>query len=300
MIWPLRYLITQCRTAADQFASLLSPSPSPCPLCSLPAHKAALFPIQVSALLPSSSMLRQLCKSCSEQLPWINAIACAVCGRPGPCNDCARRSEAYFISNRSAVRYDDRIRECLALFKYRGDEKLSAPLSDLLAYAFRRLELELLSRSQNFSVKWEAVVPVPVSEERLLERGFNQAELLARQLCTQRNLPLVELLIRTRHSEKKSLQSRHARMQSADGLFAIDQAALERHFTRGSLSIASAASPQHPRHNQQSILRLLIVDDIYTTGSTVNACAQVLKEALQGHIPQAEVQVYAITVARSG
>ncbi|MWC30924.1 ComF family protein [Paenibacillus sp. MMS18-CY102] len=204
------------------------------------------------------------------------------------------------------MRYDERVREWLALFKYRGDERLATPLAALLTYAFRRLDLELNSRTLS-ARKWDAVIPVPVSEERLLDRGFNQAELLARELCGQMKLPYAELFIRTRDSEKKSLQSRLARLQSVEGLFAIDPTALERFFpisSNGATAIPAPEGPvsshSYPHHASTGLLRLLIVDDIYTTGSTVNACAQVLHEALRQYAPHVQIHVYAITVARSG
>jgi competence protein ComFC len=283
-------LIPAIRRIAGKLGDLLSEAHTPCPICRATARTAAPSPL-LRDTLPRDAQLLRLCRRCASIVPWIEHIACAVCGRPDPCPDCLRRSDAHFVMSRSAVRYDDSVREWLALFKYRGDERLAHPLSDMLDIIFARLDLELRSRTP--SHRWDAVIPVPVSPYRLLERGFNQAERLAALLCARRKLPLAELLVRTRHSEKKSLQSRQARLQSVDGLFRADQAAVT-----AFLSSMVQSSPLSPAV-RRSMLRLLIVDDIYTTGSTIDACAEALQQAIGNLAPQLHVEIYAITLARS-
>ncbi|WP_317966136.1 ComF family protein [Paenibacillus sp. CCS19] len=291
---PLNLITGSIRRIAGRLGDLLSEAHTPCPICQLTARKSAPDPFLRSAL-PRDAKLLQLCRGCASAIPWITNIACAVCGRPDPCPDCRRRSSAHFILNRSAVRYDDAIREWLALFKYRGDERLVRPLADMLDIALIRLDHELRNRLP--AHRWDAIIPVPVSPDRLMERGFNQAEKLASLLCARRGVPLAELLIRTRHSEKKSLQSRFARLQSVDGLFTADPEAVSL-FISEWLSRGTAASPNHPPVPQRSI-RLLIVDDIYTTGSTIEACAAALHEAFDSQAPRLPLDIYAITLARS-
>ncbi|WP_127532066.1 ComF family protein [Paenibacillus kobensis] len=276
-----QYFISNIRSAAALIGGLLSESARSCPLCRTPARGIQLK-ADIRASLPANAALLGICRACASEIPWIGPIACAVCGRPDPCGDCARRDTAHFICSRSAVRYNDRIREWLALFKYRGDERLAEPLADMLDIAFRRLEAMLQSRMPGH--RWDAVIPVPVSSERLAERGFNQAERLAELLCSRRSLPLCKLLHRTLHSEKKSLQSRLARLKSAEGLFVADNTAVHA-FVEG----MSRPGP----------VNLLILDDIYTTGSTIEACSEAVSSAIQRYLPNRNVQVYAVTLARS-
>lgn len=288
-------IIPFIRRFTGMLGDLLSEAHAPCPLCQMPARKSDPDPF-LRTSLPRDARLLQLCRGCAAAVPWITHIACAVCGRPDPCPDCRRRSDAHFIISRSAVRYDDSVREWLALFKYRGDERLVYPLADMLDIAYVRLAHELSNRGA--VQRWDAIIPVPVSPDRLMERGFNQAERLASQLCARRGIPLAELLVRTRHSEKKSLQSRLARLKSVDGLFTADPEAVASFISSRLSQVLAAPSPNHTSLQSRSI-RVLIVDDIYTTGSTIDACAAALHQAFGSLAPRLKLDIYAITLARS-
>jgi len=255
------------------------------------------LPPHAGAALPVDAPLFDICRACASDIPWIDSIACTVCGRPETCGDCARRRNAHFVCSRSAVRYSDRVREWVALFKYRGDERLAGPLADMLDLSFLRLELTL--RGRVAGSRWDAVVPVPVSDERLAERGFNQAERLAALLCARRGLPMRRLLLRTRHSEKKSLQSRLARLKSAEGLFVADDEAVRAWIEELLGRELASLSADRPARRVRRPVRLLLVDDIYTTGSTIEACSEAIAAALRRHWPGSDLRVYAVTLARS-
>lgn len=137
----------------------------------------------------------------------------------------------------------------LARFKYRGDY--------ILAKAFSAIIKEAAS-AMNTSL----IVPIPLSAERLQERGFNQAEALA----SEAGLQTQHLLIR-KHSEKQSKKSRHERIHSQT-VFAL--------------------SPDQPNITNQFIL---LIDDIYTTGTTLRHAAHCLKQA-------GAKQVCSLTLAR--
>ncbi len=244
----------------------------------------------------TASLLAYLCPACAAAIPWIDRIACATCGRAIVCPDCARREAASFVQNRSSVRYDPAMRQWLALYKYRGHERLAEPLAAMVCHAYERMMEELMQREgggdgggsrRGEASYWTAVTFVPVSKEREIERGFNQAQRFAEELAARYRLPLYGLLTRVRHSEKQSLKSRRERiadMRTAFGIHAQEVNRLRDAEARGIVGGRSASSP----------CRILLVDDIYTTGGTVDACAAKLQEATGGR-----ARVYALTWARS-
>lgn len=138
----------------------------------------------------------------------------------------------------------------------------------------------------------DVVTYVPVSNERLAERGFNQAERLATGLAAACRLPVVDLLQRRINTTKQSFKTRGERIETMKEAFSISPGVMEslRDFYIGKAGSNSAREQSHP-------LRLLLVDDIYTTGSTLDACGRViLNAAVSSDIP---VEIYTLTLARS-
>jgi competence protein ComFC len=137
---------------------------------------------------------------------------------------------------------------------------VSARLGELLAAAQGRAPLDRATR----------LVPVPLHAERERERGFNQATLLARALASRANLPLDEWsVVRDRHTLRhRAGMDRRARRETVERAFQVTR----------------------PRLVEGE--RLLLVDDVFTTGATVSACAQALKEA-------GADEVFVLTVARA-
>jgi competence protein ComFC len=219
----------------------------------------------------AKAVLSGLCGSCYRHIPWIAYPACRVCGRDEKCEDCGRRQTQSFIQCRCAVRYDDEMKDWLALYKYRGSERLEPVLSALLAYSYERLcdEMGQPVRSNFF----QAIVPVPLAPERLRERGFNQAERMARRLAGWYGLRCEPLLIRLRHTEKQSLKGRRSRVLDMRGNFAATSEA----------------------ESMKGLNPILIVDDVYTTGSTLNECARVLSESDE----HCKMRIYGLAWARA-
>ncbi|ETT38993.1 amidophosphoribosyltransferase-like protein [Paenibacillus sp. FSL R5-808] len=261
----------------------------------------------------SASLARELpgiCYGCSRQIPWIVNPRCLQCGRGIGCPDCNRfgmsMSKRSFILNRSAVTYDAQMREWLAQYKYRGNERYAPLLAEMLLRAYALLHRETnihlhkrgLKNPRAESWNIHAITSVPVSEERLRERGFNQAEVLAHGLAFRIKLPYVRLLERKRHTDKQSFKSRMDRLKDMEGVFGAVQhvpdvlGAINR---QAANRIPSPAGTSHSR--MKGPFRILLVDDIYTTGSTINACAEVLRsyEANLG-MP---IEIYSLTWARS-
>ncbi|PZD97830.1 ComF family protein [Paenibacillus sambharensis] len=248
------------------------------------------------------SISNKLCAGCLALIPWLTEIKCRACGRGIACPDCERRSRPAFRYNRSAVQYDSAMRDWLALYKYRGLEKLEPLLAEMLYlpyYGLSRLAAEAGSNLVSCgSEPWDMVTYVPVSSERAQERGFNQAERLAAALGSQFHLPVLPLLIRTRHSGKQSLKSRRERVTDMRSLFAPDEAgwtAWEYQYQqRWNPSGKQRKDKRSNNRPLNSPIRILLIDDIYTTGSTIEACSEVLK-----YRSKVTCEVYSLTWSRS-
>lgn len=216
-----------------------------------------------------------LCDACSAAVPWILQVRCSRCGRPDPCTDCLRRQDTYFVQNRSAVCYSPLMKEWLALFKYRGHEKLRQLIGTMLLHAYH-LHGNGVEEDKAQSACRELITYVPLSRERLLERGFNQAQMLAEELGKRTGLPVIPMLERVRHTDKQSFKTRGDRLGDLQGVFAVLPD------SRDALRELSAYSQ----------IKLYMIDDVYTTGSTLNECARTVQKEIDG------VFVYGISWAR--
>lgn len=203
-----------------------------------------------------------VCQDCMSGLVRIKGSVCAVCGRPWAqneiCLDCARRMNRAFCQSRSAVTYNKTAKEWLARYKYRGDRMLAPVLAALLYEVWQREYAEL---------GIDVITYMPLHEDRLVERTFNQAEELACLLGMRVGVLVCPLLIRTRATDKQSMKGRADRLAALQNVFA-------------------------PATVDHSFQRVLLVDDVYTTGSTMEAAACAIRQQW----PQADV--YGITWAR--
>lgn len=148
----------------------------------------------------------------------------------------------YYDSVHGAALYDGQLKEWIHRLKYYGDRGIVFPL------------VEVLYRQYNGAL-WDGIIPVPLHEERLQERGYNQALLLAQGLAMQLQLPCNDWLVRVKGTLPQNRLKVSERMANLHGAFAL----------RNEAQVAGR--------------NWLIFDDIFTTGSTVNEVARVLKEA---------------------
>ncbi len=245
----------------DRISQWFAGKQQTCPMCGQRCGDASPHLIPVRHPQPRH-LLRALCHTCLSDIPWITHPLCRVCGRAETCVDCARRKVRHYETCRCAVRYDDRMRDWLARYKYRGNERLAPILAAMLAYVYE-------SRFANLS--FDAITSVPLSSIRLQERGFNQAERLASHLTEWYGIPYIPLLRRTRHTEKQSLKSRRNRVIDMRGIF---------------------ESRNELVHSASFSGNFLLLDDVYTTGSTIDECARIIRVA------HPDVRVYGLAWAR--
>jgi len=203
-----------------------------------------------------------ICNDCYEGLPRIplEGPLCVRCGAPladpqaDICGECANRPW-FFDRARSFGLYEGGLAELVKGLKYRGERAL-APL--LARY---------LLEAGDFFKYTEALTFVPLSPLKLRERGFNQAELLAREMSKLTGLPTISTLVKVRETEDQTALSPAERLENVRGAFA----------PRGVARFS----------------RIGLIDDVYTTGATAEECSRALKEG--GY-----EEVYVLTVARAG
>ena len=206
-----------------------------------------------------------LCAACARRIVPVASPSCADCGQTipsdiGACLHCRRRVPAYARA-RAMGAYEGVLRTAIHQFKYRDRPQLDAPLGKLLA-AYARANAAALS-----GLRFDALVPVPMHPIRRRLRGYNQSERLARVLASELGIPLVtDALARTRATHPQVGLTAAARLTNLQGAFAMRRAE----------SVAGKT--------------LLLIDDVATSGSSLNECAAVLKAA-------GARAVYALTLA---
>ncbi|HEV2692276.1 MAG TPA: ComF family protein [Verrucomicrobiae bacterium] len=191
---------------------------------------------------------------CWAQVRFIRAPFCDRCGLPFEgdittkfeCTNC-RELKLHFTSARSAVVAKTTVLEAIHRFKYSRALWFEPFLADLL-----QREAAPVLRGAN----WDFIVPVPLHPLKQREREFNQAEILARHLSRATAIPLnTKLLQRTAATATQTRLKRDQRTANMHGAFAL----------------CKGADPKGKR--------IVIVDDVFTTGATTNACAKVLHQA---------------------
>ena len=192
-----------------------------------------------------------VCAACWLGVHPLSAPLCVRCGdalvswRPADpvCPRCRRSPPPYSLA-RSGGRYDGTLREVIHAFKYGGRRALARPLAALMRAA-----------GQDVLAGIDAVVPVPLHPWRAWTRGFNQADDLARAL----GAPVYRALRRRRHGPPQAALTAARRHANVRGAYTL------------------SGFPPYTRARLRR-RRVLLVDDVMTTGATLDACARVLIE----------------------
>ena len=210
---------------------------------------------------------RCICEDCWTSVKPIEGPLCVRCGdripiasEGGRCNRCRVRPPGFSIAQ-SAGEYNGPLRELLHAFKFQNRRQLAEPLARLMC-----------RRGLNVLAGADAVVPVPLHPVRLFTRGFNQADDLAREV----GLPVWRLLRRRKYGVPQASLSAVRRRSN---------------LRRGYAGNLRAMLPR-PLGPQFSDATVVLIDDIMTTGATLDACAQTL-------LNLGVRDVRALTVARS-
>lgn len=217
------------------------------------------------ALVPTHGTL---CTACWTSVPFISEPMCACCGLPLEfavdahtlCGECLREHPPYSRA-RAAFVYNEASRALVMKLKYQDELYLAPVFARWLATA----GAELLAAS-------DLVVPVPLHYWRMVGRRYNQSLLLARAITRHAGVPLLaDGLRRTRRTPQQTGLTRAQREKNVKGAFTVP----ERH--RAAIKGKS----------------ILLVDDVMTTGATLNACTETLLKA-------GAAQVNVLTLARTG
>ncbi len=195
-----------------------------------------------------------VCRSCLQSLKPRRTSFCLCCGKffddsgePHFCRDCVMENPSFSV-HRSCGQYIGRLKDIIILFKYRGYRTLG---KDLAVFA-----LHTLGREESLWWDLDGLVPVPLFPKKEKQRGFNQAAVLARELAERKNIEVFDKsLIKKKNTPPQTSLEAVARHQNLKGAFAV---------------VSNRGIEEKT---------LLLIDDVYTTGSTIRECTLALMKA---------------------
>lgn len=217
-----------------------------------------------------------ICQDCKSKWSLISSPYCLWCGKPfdprakvSPLCGLCLQGRFRFDYARSAVVYEGVGRETVHAFKFNRKPRLAQPMGELIAEVMNRA---LSGDNGLLPSPWQRpnmLVPVPLHPKTQRLRGYNQASLLAEVVGQVLDIPVeTEILIQTRPMKPQATLGEKERWENVKGAFEVAEPEL----VKGQI--------------------VVIVDDVMTTGATLNECAKVLKRAGARH-------VYCLTFART-
>jgi len=189
-----------------------------------------------------------VCAECFAFIKYVDSFGCRTCGKTlvsedvEQCRECRER-ENYFSRVKAAGIYDGAMKEIIHLIKFSGRRKLVKLAAELL----------LERTGKEYFSGFDALVPVPLSKKSMEERGYNQSALVAEILSKKTGLELLFAADKVKETDPQNKLTRKERLTNLRGAFRANRD------LRGK--------------------KVLVVDDVYTTGSTMNEMAKVLKKA---------------------
>ena len=202
-----------------------------------------------------------ICDDCKKNLPFIDGHVCSKCGQPilkgsAYCDNCRSR-EFVFDEARAVFEYNEQTKGTILGVKYRNEK--------YLAKFFAKFMFDTL---ENWGIDVDVVIPVPTTKTRLKERGYNQAELMANELAKLLEVPILANAVSKRENTQKQKElTFKERQENMKGVFSLDKRFI------------------------LNFKNILIVDDVFTTGATVN---ELSKELRKGN----SAKIYVITAAK--
>ncbi len=215
-----------------------------------------------------SSFENYLCEKCLKGLNKLNPPYCVSCGIPITvqifgdviikCPECIA-SHYYFKRGYAASLYDGLIKECIHNFKYNSHTYLGNTLADIMTeFAFKNIHLN----------KIDCIVPVPLHWKKMRDRGFNQSAILGKTLSKRTGIYFCDKgLSRVKSMPAQVKLSRNERIKNLKGAFIVKE----------------------PKYFIDK--KILLIDDVFTTGATMNECAKTLMDV-------GAREVYAFSLSR--
>lgn len=206
---------------------------------------------------------KYLCDDCLSEISFIKPPICFRCGAPLDDRQCVECKDAdyAFITARSVAVYDGVLKDAIHKLKYSGHEILGPILGSIMVEYLRSIPYHI--------AKYDCIVPMPIHISRLKQRGFNQAALIANEIGNALGLPVMNgVLVRNRSTHPQvdlPIEDRHSNVLGAFS----------------TLREAGIAG-----------ISVILIDDVFTTGSTADAAARAL-------IDGGAREVHVLTMARS-
>lgn len=218
-----------------------------------------VFPSKCIACHVGIGVDSRICFECWKQIEFISHPSCPKCDYPFEfeigdsmiCGNCVK-NEMHFDNSKSVFRYGEVSKILVHKLKYSDKLHVAKYLATLM---FKKIQSE--------KGKFDFIIPVPMHRKKLRSRFYNQAALIARHLSSLSSIPfLPNGLSKTLNHPPQTGLRRELRKNNVKNSFAI---------TKKYVNLIAGKN-------------ILLIDDVYTTGSTVNECSRVLKNALCAHI----------------